>query len=96
MDKEDAGYIYNGVLLSNQKEWNLAICNYVDGIRDVMLSKVRERQISYEDFKIQNRWTQGKGNKKYKTREGDKTEETHKYGEQTEGCWRGGVRGDGI
>ena len=24
-------YIYNGVLLGNQKEWNLAICNYVDG-----------------------------------------------------------------
>ena len=24
-------YIYDGVLLSNQKEWNLAICNYVDG-----------------------------------------------------------------
>ena len=31
MDKEDVGYIHNGVLLSNQKEWNLAICNYVDG-----------------------------------------------------------------
>ena len=30
MDKEDVVYIYNGVLLSNQKEWNLAICNYVD------------------------------------------------------------------
>ena len=24
-------YIYNGVLLGNQKEWNLAICNYMDG-----------------------------------------------------------------
>ena len=31
MDKEDVVYIYNGVLLGNQKEWNLAICNYVDG-----------------------------------------------------------------
>ena len=31
MDKEDIVYIYNGVLLGNQKEWNLAICNYVDG-----------------------------------------------------------------
>ena len=30
--------------------------------------------------------------KEYKNREGDKTEETHKYGEQTEGYWRG-VRG---
>ena len=31
MDKEDVVYIYNGVLLSNQKEWSLAICNYMDG-----------------------------------------------------------------
>ena len=31
MDKEDVIYIYNGVLLGNQKEWNLAICNYMDG-----------------------------------------------------------------
>ena len=31
MDKEDVVYIYNGALLGNQKEWNLAICNYVDG-----------------------------------------------------------------
>ena len=34
MDEEDVIYIYNGVLLGNQKEWNLAICNYVDGIRE--------------------------------------------------------------
>ena len=33
MDKEDMVYIYNGVLLGNQKELNLAICNYVDGTR---------------------------------------------------------------
>ena len=31
MDKEDVAYIYNGALLGNQKEWNLTICNYVDG-----------------------------------------------------------------
>ena len=31
IDKEDVVYMYNGVLLSNQREWNLAICNYVDG-----------------------------------------------------------------
>ena len=31
MDKEDVVYIHNRVLLGNQKEWNLAICNYVDG-----------------------------------------------------------------
>ena len=32
--------------------------------------------------------------KEYKNREGDKTEETHKYGEQTEGYWRGCGRGE--
>ena len=31
MDKEDVVYIYHGVLLGNQKEWTLAIYNYVDG-----------------------------------------------------------------
>ena len=31
MDKEDMVYTYNGVLLGNQKEWNIDICNYVDG-----------------------------------------------------------------
>ena len=31
MDKEFEVYIYNGVLFSHDKEWNLAICNDVDG-----------------------------------------------------------------
>ena len=34
VDKEDVVYIYNGVLLSNQKEWNPAISNHVDGARE--------------------------------------------------------------
>ena len=34
--------------------------------------------------------------KSYKNRERDKTEETHKYGDQTEGHWRGSGRGDGL
>ena len=33
MDKEDVVYIYNVLLLSDQKEWNLAICNTVDETR---------------------------------------------------------------
>ena len=45
MDKEDVAHIYiyiyiyihtqthNGVLLGNQKEWNLAICNNMDRTR---------------------------------------------------------------
>ena len=31
MDKEDVVNMYNGVLLGNQKEWNLSICNYMGG-----------------------------------------------------------------
>ena len=31
MDKEDMVYIYSGILLGNEKEWNLAICSNMDG-----------------------------------------------------------------
>ena len=34
--------------------------------------------------------------KYYKNREGDKTEKTQKYGEQTEDYWRGCGRRDGL
>ena len=34
--------------------------------------------------------------KSYKNREGDNTEETHKYGEQTQGYRRGAGRGEGL
>ena len=49
MDK-DVVYIYNGILLGDQKEWKLAVCNNMDGTR-VYCTKwnksVRERQISH-------------------------------------------------
>ena len=38
---------------------------------------------------------EGKQNQ-YKNREEDETEETHKYGESTEGYWRGCGKGDGL
>ena len=44
-------HIYNGLLLSHEKEWNNTICINVAGPRDYhsKLSKPdRERQISYE------------------------------------------------
>ena len=31
MDKEDVVYIYNGITLGHQKEWNLVICSDMDG-----------------------------------------------------------------
>ena len=33
MDKEELVYTYNEILLSHQKEWNLAIWNKVEGVR---------------------------------------------------------------
>ena len=30
MDKEDVIYVYGGILLGNEKEWNPAICSNVD------------------------------------------------------------------
>ena len=38
---------------------------------------------------------EGKQNQ-YKSREGDKTQKTRKYREQTECCWRGCVWEDGL
>ena len=40
-------YIYNGILLNHKKEWNNAICSYMDGPRDYHIREVRERQIGY-------------------------------------------------
>ena len=34
MDKEDVVPMYNGILLSHKKEWNNAICSYMDGPSD--------------------------------------------------------------
>ena len=48
MVKEEVVSIYNGILLSHQKEWNLTICNDVDGARDYYAKwnkSVKERQI---------------------------------------------------
>ena len=49
---------------------------------------------SYENFKTQNRWTEGKGSKIIR-KEGGGTKETLEYGEQREGYWRGCGRGLG-
>ena len=49
MDKEDVTHIYNGILLSHEKEWNNDICSNMDGPRDDHTKwneLERERQIS--------------------------------------------------
>ena len=46
MDKEEVVFVYNGILLSNHKEWNLDICINVDGTRVYYAKRnksVRER-----------------------------------------------------
>ena len=51
MDKEDVVRVYNGILLSHNKEWSNAICSNVDGVRDdhTKWSKSeRKRQIPYD------------------------------------------------
>ena len=54
-------YIQWSIKKNRQKEWNLAICNYMLGT--IMLSEISQKKTkivwlhSYEDFKRQNRWT---------------------------------------
>ena len=61
MDKEDAVYIYNGILLSHKKEWNNAICSEMDGPRDCHTEWSKsDRQISYD---IAYMWNLKKGYK---------------------------------
>ena len=64
MDKEDR-YIYNGILLSHEKEWNHAICRDVAGTRDCHTEWSKsetERWIMCINASLQNlqkwcRWT---------------------------------------
>ena len=57
MDKEDVVHIYNGILLSHEKEWTNAICSNMYGPGDyhTKWSKSdRERQISHDISYMQN------------------------------------------
>ena len=43
-------YIHNGILLSNEKEWNMAFCSNMDGTGECYAKwnkSCRERQIPY-------------------------------------------------
>ena len=44
MDKEGVVYINNKILLGNEKEWNLAICNNVMEMEGIMLSEINESE----------------------------------------------------
>ena len=79
MDKEDVVHMYNGILLSHQKEWIHAICSNMDGPRDYHTKTDRERQISYDITYTGNL-------KKYnKLANITKKQQTHRHREQTSG-----------
>ena len=44
MNKEDAVHIYNEILLSHKKEWNLDICDNMDGPRGYYANKKRKTE----------------------------------------------------
>ena len=57
MDKDDVAHVYNGILLSQKKEWNCATCRDVDGPRWLDISKnLSWTPISkfYEQFNLFN------------------------------------------
>ena len=63
-------HTYNGILLSNEKERNLAICNDVDGTESIMLSEIRQsekRQISYD---VTHMWNLRNPTDEHRGREG--------------------------
>ena len=73
--------VYSGILHSDKKEWNLAICDHMDGSRGYYAKwnkSGRERQIPY-DFTYM--W-----NLKNKINEQTKQKQTHTSREQTVGC----------
>ena len=51
MDKEDVVRVYNGILVTHQKEWNDAIYSNMDGPTDyhtMWSESERERQVPYD------------------------------------------------
>ena len=65
MEKEVV-YTCNGILLSHKKEWNLTICDNMDGPRGyhAKWNKLdRERQILYDFTYMWNFWKMNKHNK---------------------------------
>ena len=57
MDKEDVGYIHNGILLIHKKERNYVTCRHVDGVRECYpewSKSEREKQISYINVDMWN------------------------------------------
>ena len=69
-------YVYNGILLSHQKERNPAVCNNTDGSRRNNAKSnesVRERQIPYDFthiWNLRNKANEQRRKKKRQTKKG--------------------------
>ena len=63
-------HIYSGILLSHKKEWNIAFCNNVDGLGDIVLSEKGQTEkdkycmISYVESKKYSKLVLEQTNKK--------------------------------
>ena len=83
-------YIYNGILLSHKKEWNLATATTLMDLEGIMRNEIRQRKTTmvwfhlYVESKKQNKWTNI-----------TKQKQTHRYREQASGCQRGEGWGEG-
>ena len=85
-------YIYNEIWFSYETEWNLALCNNMDGPRGYCAEWNKsdiERQMP-EDFTYM--W-----NLKIKINKQAEQKQNHRYGEYFHGCQMGGhEKGEGI
>ena len=50
MDKKDVVHIYNGILLSYEKEWSNVICNSMDRPRDCHCEGDKSDKDKYDDI----------------------------------------------
>ena len=44
LNKEDVAHIYSGILLSEAKEWNVAICSNMMGMNGITFSEISQRE----------------------------------------------------
>ena len=55
VDKEDVVHMYNGILLSHEKQWNNVVCSNMNGPRgNHTKSSQTEKQIPYDTTKMWN------------------------------------------
>ena len=99
MDKEDGihthMHTHNGIFLSHQKEWNLAICSDVIGARGHYTKRNKSEKDKYHMislmWNLRNKTDEHEGKKNKITKsERETNHKTRNYRGQTKGCWRGG------